>query len=141
MEQRITLITLGVRDLDRSTSFYERLGWKRSMRAAEGVAFFQLGGMAMSLYPREDLAKDANVSAEGSGFAGVALAFNTRSKREVDDVLQEAATAGGRIVKAGEDAVWGGYSGYFSDPEGFLWEVAWNPSFAIAADGAIKLPD
>jgi predicted lactoylglutathione lyase len=141
MEQRISLITLGVKDLDRSGGFYERLGWKRSLRAATGVVFFQTGSMAMSLFPREDLAKDARVSSEGSGFAGVTLAVNMRSKQEVDEALQEAARAGGRIVKAAEEAFWGGYSGYFCDLDGHLWEVAWNPRLALAADGSIKLPD
>ncbi|HLY56406.1 MAG TPA: VOC family protein [Stellaceae bacterium] len=141
MEQRISLVTLGVRDLDRSRAFYERLGWTRSLRAAEGVAFFQAGGMALSLYPRADLARDAGVPSEGTGFAGVTLAFNARSRPEVDAVLREAEDAGGRIVKPAADAFWGGYSGYFSDPDGHLWEVAWNPGFAIAADGSIVLPE
>ena len=141
MEQRVSLITLGVEDLARSRAFYERLGWRRSFKKAEGVAFFQTGGMAVSLYPRRDLAADAGVSAEGSGFRAVALAHNTRSREEVDDVLREAERAGGRIVKPGKDAFWGGYSGCFSDPDGFLWEVAWNPGFAVAADGTIRLPD
>jgi uncharacterized protein len=141
MEQRISLITLGVSDLDQARAFYERLGWKRSLRQAEGVAFFQTGGMALSLFPRQDLAKDAQVSAQGAGFPGFALGFNTRSKQEVDEILRHAERAGGRIVKPAQDAFWGGYSGYFSDPDGFLWEVAWNPGFAMAADGSITLPE
>ena len=141
MEQRVSLITLGVEDLGRSRAFYERLGWKRSVRGAEGVAFFQAGGVVLSLFPREDLAKDAGVSAEGSGFRGVALAFNTRSRTEVEELLQEAERAGGRIVKPATEAFWGGYSGYFADPDGFLWEVAWNPGFALGADGSLRLPD
>lgn len=141
MEQRISLITLGVADLARSQAFYERLGWKRSMREAEGVAFFQTGGMVLCLYPRKELAKDAGVSAEGDGFRGIALAYNTRTRDDVNRVLAEAEAAGARIVKPAEEAFWGGYSGYFADLDGFLWEVAWNPSFPIAEDGSIQIPD
>lgn len=141
MEQRISLVTLGVEDVERSRGFYERLGWRWSFRAAEGVAFFQTGGMALSLFPRDELAKDANVSMEGHGFRGVALAYNTRTREEVDAVLSQAEAAGGTIVKPGEEAFWGGYSGYFSDPDGFLWEIAWNPSFPLATDGSIQIPE
>jgi predicted lactoylglutathione lyase len=141
MEQRISLITLGVTDLNRSREFYERMGWRRSMAKSEGIVFFQAGGMALALYPRHELAKDAMVSAEGQGFSGITLAYNTRSRAEVDSLLMEAAAAGAKIVKPAEEAFWGGYSGYFSDPDGFLWEVAWNPGFAIAEDGSIKIPE
>jgi uncharacterized protein len=141
MEQRISLITLGVSDLKRSREFYERLGWRRSMAKSEGIVFFQAGGMALALYPRVELAKDANVSAEEYGFTGITLAYNARSRGEVDGVLSEAKTAGAKIQKPAEEAFWGGYSGYFSDPDGFLWEVAWNPHFPIAEDGSIRVPD
>jgi uncharacterized protein len=141
MEQRLSLITLGVSDLKRSREFYERLGWRRSMAKAEGVVFFQTGSMAVALYPHRDLAKDANVSSEGHGFNGISLAYNTRNRTEVDSVLKEALAAGGTIVKPAQEAFWGGYSGYFSDPDGFLWEVAWNPGFAMAEDGSIRIPD
>jgi uncharacterized protein len=141
MEQRLSLVTLGVADLDRSRGFYERLGWRRSVKAAEGVAFFQLGCMALSLFPRRDLAKDAGLDEAGTGFTGVALGFNTRSRAEVEAVLEEAAGAGGRIVKPAQDAFWGGYHGYFADPDGHLWEVAWNAGFALARDGSLRLPD
>ena len=141
MEQRVSVVTLGVSDLGRSRAFYERLGWRRSVRDAEGVAFFQAGGMALSLYPLDELAADATVPAEGSGFRRIALAHNTRTREEVDRVLDEARRAGGTVVKSARDAFWGGYSGYFADPDGFLWEVAWNPGFAMAADGGIRLPD
>lgn len=140
MEQRITLITLGVRDLGTSTAFFERLGWRRSVKRAEGVAFFQCGGIALSLYPRSELAQDAGVPDDGSGFSGFAIAHNVRSKDEVDTVLAEAAAAGARVVKPAQAAFWGGYSGYFSDPDGHLWEVAWNPDFALDEDGAVQLP-
>jgi len=141
MEQRVTIITLGVADLKRSREFYERLGWRRSMAKAEGVIFFQAGGMALALFPRHELAKDANVAPDGHGFNGISLAYNTRSRAEVDSVLKDAAAAGGRLVKPAQEAFWGGYSGYFSDPDAFLWEVAWNPSFPIAEDGSIRIPD
>jgi predicted lactoylglutathione lyase len=141
MEQRVSIVTLGVADLGRSREFYERLGWRRSMAKAEGVVFFQAGGMALALYPRHELAKDANVSADGHGFSGIALAYNARTREEVDGVLAEAQRAGARVVKPAQDAFWGGYSGYFADVDGFLWEVAWNPFFAIAEDGAIRIPD
>lgn len=141
MEQRVSLITLGVADLGRARAFYERLGWKRSFRKAEGVAFFQAGGMALALWPRAELAKDANVTDDGGKFTGVALAYNTRSRDEVDTVLAEAVAAGGRLLKPAQQAFWGGYQGYFADPEGHLWEVAWNPGFALDADGNVTLPD
>ena len=141
MEQRVSIITLGVADLTSSREFYERLGWRRSMAKAEGVVFFQTGGMALALFPRDELAKDANVAADGHGFSGISLAYNARSREEVDAVLAEVETAGGRILKRGQEAFWGGYSGYFADPDGYLWEVAWNPSFAIAEDGSIQIPD
>ncbi|HTV82956.1 MAG TPA: VOC family protein [Acidobacteriaceae bacterium] len=141
MEQRISLVTLGVANLERSRQFYERLRWRRSAVTAEGVVFFEAGCMVLSLYPRAELAKDARVAAEGAGFAGFALACNTRSRAEVDAVLAEAERAGARILKPAEEASWGGYSGYFADPDGFLWEVAWNPGFAIAEDGSIRLPE
>jgi uncharacterized protein len=141
MEQRISIITLGVADLERSRAFYERLGWQPSVCGADGIAFFQAGGMAFALYPRADLAKDAGVPPEGQGFPGFALAFNARSRAQVDAVLAEAQAAGAALLKAAQEAFWGGYSGYFADPDGFLWEVAWNPSFPIADDGSMRLPD
>jgi len=141
MEQRVSIITLGVADLTRSREFYERLGWRRSMAKAEGVVFFQAGGMALALFPRHELAKDANIASEGHGFSGISLAYNARNREEVDAVLAEAKAAGAKLLKPAQEAFWGGYSGYFSDPDGFLWEVAWNPSFPMAADGAIRIPD
>jgi predicted lactoylglutathione lyase len=140
MEQRISIITLGVSDLDHSREFYERLGWRRSMAGSEGIVFFQAGGMALALYPREELAKDANISADGHGFNRVTLAYNARNRGEVDSVLEEAKAAGANILKPAQEAFWGGYSGYFSDPDGFLWEVAWNPFFPIADDGGLRIP-
>jgi|SRR5580658_222758 predicted lactoylglutathione lyase len=141
MEQRVSLITLGVSNLERSQQFYERIGWRRSMAQSEGIVFFQAGGMAVALYPREELAKDAKVAPEGSGIPGITLAYNARNRSEVDSVLADAVAAGAKLLKPAQEAFWGGYSGYFSDPDGYLWEVAWNPSFPIAADGSIRIPD
>jgi catechol 2,3-dioxygenase-like lactoylglutathione lyase family enzyme len=141
MEQRISIITLGVADLQKSSGFYERLGWRRSTASGDGIVFFQAGGMALALYPRDELAKDTNVGPEGEGFKGISLAYNVRGREEVDLVLAEAEAAGAAIPKRAQEAFWGGYSGYFADPDGFLWEVAWNPLFPVAQDGSIRLPD
>jgi catechol 2,3-dioxygenase-like lactoylglutathione lyase family enzyme len=138
MEQRLSLVTLGVADLDRSRRFYEALGWRRSNKEAE-VVFFQAGGMVLALWSREELAADAHVPAAGSGFPGIALAYNTRTRDEVDTVLGEAKAAGGQILKPAEDAFWGGYTGYFADPDGHIWEVAWNPHWTITDDGCTRL--
>jgi catechol 2,3-dioxygenase-like lactoylglutathione lyase family enzyme len=141
MEARVSLITLGVADLARARAFYEQLGFKASSAGGgDGVVFFQLGGLALSLFPRENLASDAKQSAEGSGFRGITLAHNVRTREEVAQVIGEAIAAGGRLVKASEEAFWGGQSGYFADPDGHLWEVAWNPFFPLAEDGSLTLP-
>jgi uncharacterized protein len=141
MEPRISIITLGVEDLNRSRSFYERLGWRRCMVNAEGIAFFRAGGMLLALYPRHELANDASLADDGHGFGGFTLAYNARTRDEVDSVLAEAEAAGAKILKPAQDVFWGGYSGYFADPDGFAWEVAWNPSFEIAEDGRVLVPD
>lgn len=131
MEPRITLITLGVTDLERSVRFY-RDGLKLPLRdGPQGVAFFETGGTWLSLYPRDALAEDATVASDGSGFRGFALAHNVRSPEDVDVILREALDAGAKLVKPGQKVFWGGYSGYFADPDGFLWEVAWNPGFGV----------
>lgn len=130
MEPRVSFITLGVRDLERATRFYKDvLGLPQLPSPAGVVAFFEMGRTWLSLYPRADLAADAGVPAEGSGFPGFALAHNVRSLEEVDRLLAAAAAGGGRIVRPGHPTDWGGYAGYFADPDGFLWEVAWNPKF------------
>ena len=139
MEQRLSLVTLGVTDVGRARRFYEDgLGWRRG-NDHEEVVFFQLGGMVLALWGREALAEDARLPGAGSGFGGIALAYNTRSREEVDAVLKEAEAAGATILKPAENTVWGGYSGYFADPDGHLWEVAWNPGWTLAADGSISL--
>ena len=129
MEPRISFVTLGVGDLDRATRFYVDVLRLPQLKSPPEVAFFEMGGTWLALYPRDLLAADAGVPAEGTGFAGFALAHNVRSSAEVDRLLEEVGAGGGRVVKPGQAADWGGYSGYFADPDGFLWEVAWNPHF------------
>jgi len=141
MEQRVSLITLGVGDLPKSTAFYEALGWRRSVRKAEGIAFFRTGGMALALWPRTHLAKEGGLSPAGSGFAGFALAHNVRARGDVDRVLAEAVACGAKLMAPAAEKLWGGYSGYFADLDGYLWEVAFNPHFPMKADGSIELPD
>ncbi len=127
MKPHITLITLGVLDLDRAIEFYEKgLGLPRK-DSPEGIAFFETTGTMLALYPRAQLAEDITVAPEGSGFQGFALAHNVASPEDVDRTLEEAVTAGAELVKAGQKVFWGGYSGYFKDPDGFYWEVAHNP--------------
>ena len=140
MDQRMTLITLGVADLEASRAFYERLGWRRSVEKAEGVAFYQ-ANIVLALYPRQSLAEDLGMRLEDATRAPVTLAQNVRTRTEVDRVLEEAVTAGARIVKPAADAFWGGYVGYFADPDGFVWEVAWNPHFPLDTQGRIQLPE
>ncbi len=129
MEPRISFVGLGVSDLGRATRFYEEVLRLPRLSSPPTISFFELGKTWLALYPRELLAADAGVSAEGSGFRGFTLAHNVRSEMEVDQLLEEVGAAGGRIVKPPQHAEWGGYSGYFADPDGFLWEVAWNPHF------------
>jgi predicted lactoylglutathione lyase len=138
---RLSLITLGVENLERSRSFYEALGWTASPASNEHVAFFQLNGMALSLYGRKALAEDAQLPAARSGFVGFSLAQNQASRQEVDRVLNEAIKAGGTLVKAAQEVFWGGYSGYFADPDAFLWEVAWNPAFPLDSKGNLSVPE
>jgi len=127
MKPYITIITLGVEDLQRSTDFYEKgLGLPRKNDSVS-PAFFQMRGMILALYPRDELAEDITISPEGTGFQGFTLAHNVASPEEVDLTLAEAVTAGAELVKPGQEADWGGYSGYFKDPDGFYWEVAHNP--------------
>ena len=141
MEQRISLITLGVTDLARSHGFYERLGWTSSAYSVAGVVtFFQCGGMVLALWGRAEMAADAKVANDGHGFDGVSLALKVRSKDDVDRTLREAEAAGARILDLGRTADWGGYLGHFADLDGHIWEIAWNPHFTIEVDGRIRLP-
>jgi catechol 2,3-dioxygenase-like lactoylglutathione lyase family enzyme len=130
MEPRISFMTLGVSDLSRSTAFYRDVLKLPQLPSPPGVvAFFEMGKTWLALFPRAELAKDARVADDGAGFARFSLAHNVRSQEEVDSLLAEVAAGGGRITKPGTVADWGGYCGYFADPDGFLWEVAWNPNF------------
>jgi catechol 2,3-dioxygenase-like lactoylglutathione lyase family enzyme len=143
MEQRISFITLGVADLARAKAFYEALGWKAS-KSGEGlgIVFFQAGGQVFALFPREELAKDAGVeNTPAGGFSGVTLAHNVRSKEAADAVMAEALAAGASPVKPLHDVFWGGYSGYFADPDGHLWEVCYNPYSKFGDDGSVYLSD
>ena len=138
---RATLITLGVRDVERAARFYAALGMKRGVKGAKDVAFFEAGGAVLSLYGRDDLAKDAGIENSRPGFSGVSLAFNVESETSVEKVLEAAVAAGGRMIKPAQRAFWGGYSGYFADPDGHLWEVAHNPGFPLDEGGQINLPE
>lgn len=140
MEPRVSIVTLGVRNLDRAVAFYEAMGLPRNQAVADGVAFFQMGGTILGLWPRSQLAADAGLTDDGHGFQGVALAYNTRSEEEVDMVLAAAEAAGGKVVQPAHKAFFGGRQGYFEDTEGNLWEVAHNAAFPIAEDGTIRLP-
>jgi uncharacterized protein len=143
MEPRVSLLTLGVSDLERAVAFYrDGLGWPKSEVGGDEVAFFETGGVVIALFPRTSFADDADVdldNVEHGGFARVSLAHNVTEEGQVDVVLAEAAQAGATIVKEAQEIFFGRH-GFFADPEGFLWEVAWNPSFPIAADGSIELP-
>lgn len=142
MRQKLSLITIGIKDLQRALDFYQKgLGWKPSAAIGDDVAFFPMGGIVFALYPREKLAEDACVNSSGSGFSGIALAYNAKSQDEVDEVLQTVGQVGGKIVKPAQKTYWGGYSGYFADPDGHLWEVAWNPHWQFDDHDNLVLPD
>lgn len=138
VEQRVSLITLGVRDLARARAFYEGIGWSVDSAPEDDVVFFQAGGMVFALWGRDQLAEDSVVTDTG-GWGGVTLAYNARSPEEVDAVLEEAERAGGTIARPGGETFWGGYSGVFVDPEGHPWEIAHNPGWTIKDDGSISL--
>ncbi len=142
MEQRLSMITLGVTDLKRSVAFYEEvIGWNAAPGPSE-IAFFDLGGLVFSLYPYDDMAKDIDASAEIQGDVtrrSFALAHNARSREEVDSIFSALKSRGATILKEPEEAFWGGYSGYFADPDGHAWEVAYNPHWTIAEDGGVSM--
>jgi predicted lactoylglutathione lyase len=138
LEQRVSLITLGVRDLARARAFYEALGWKSGAALADDVVFFQAGCMIVALWGRGQLAEDTGVEDSGD-WGGVTLAYNARSPEDVDAVLAEAEAAGAKIPRAGAETFWGGYSGVFVDPDGHAWEVAHNPHWTLSEDGAVSL--
>jgi len=138
VEQRVSLITLGVADLGRARAFYEALGWKTGAAPDDDVVFFQAGGMIVALWSREQLAADTGIPDDG-GWGGITLAHNERSPAAVDAVLAEASAAGATIVRQGAETFWGGYSGVFLDPDGHAWEVAHNPRWTLANDGTVSL--
>jgi uncharacterized protein len=138
VEQRLSLVTLGVEDLARARRFYEALGWQTGASPSDDVVFFQAGCMIVALWGRAQLAEDSVVEDSG-GWGGVTLAHNVRSPAEVDAVIEEARAAGATIVRPGAPTFWGGYSGVFVDPDGHPWEVAHNPGWRIDEDGAISL--
>ncbi len=136
MEQRLTIVGLGVEDLHVSSQFYEeKFGWKKMKSSNDGITFFQLNGILLSLYPKDKLAEDASVSPEGQGFKGFTLAFNTRTKEEVDTLIAELEAKGVKIVKQPESVFWGGYSSYIADPDENLWEIAFNPYLPLDEAG------
>jgi uncharacterized protein len=133
MEPRISMVTLGVNELQKAFDFYSKIVGFPSEKGIEGdaVAFFNLHNVLFSLYPRDKLAEDALVPNDGSGFSGMTLAYNVKTKLEVDEIIAKLRTANVKITKEPQDAFWGGYHAYFQDPDGYLWEVAWNPFFAF----------
>lgn len=140
MNQHLHIITLGVKDFEKSRKFYsEVLGWKQSGASNDGVAFFQAGGIVLAIFPRDELAKDALVPSEGSGFAGFSLAHNAHSESEVDEIIADLRSKGVKIVKDPQKVFWGGHSSYFADPDDYLWEVAYNPFFPFDESGNLKL--
>ncbi len=137
-EPRLTIIGLGVESLEKSTHFYENiLGWQRHSSSNDNIRFFKLNGIMLSLYPKDKLAEDAQVDPKGEGFKGFSLAYNTRSKEEVDQLIQYLENKQVTIIKYPEDVFWGGYSSYIKDPDGHLWEIAYNPFLPIDEDGNI----
>jgi len=141
MKQKLNLITLGVKDLKKSIEFYETgLGWKKSSMSQDSVAFFQLNGLVLSLFNRDSLAKDAQVENLDTGFSGITLAYNAENEEEVRSVIETVRSLGAKILKEPQKVFWGGYSGYFSDLDGHLFEVAFNPFFPLNEKGEVVLP-
>ncbi|WP_159952140.1 VOC family protein [Rhizobium sp. 18065] len=141
LERRISLITLGVADVARSTEFYQRLGWSRSSASNDDVTFIQLKGIVLGLFARQSLAEDARVENAPGGFSGITLAYNVASDIGVDAVVKFAVSCGATVVKAPEKVFWGGYSAYVADPDGHLWEIAHNPFFPFDEHGHLVLPE
>ncbi len=136
----VSLITLGVNNLDAAATFYEGMGLKRAGFESDSVVFFDMGGLALGLFPRAELAKDAAMSEEGSGFRGISLAWNLASAEAVDEAVERAVKLGAQLTKKPELVFWGGYSGYITDLDGHLWEIAFNPAWPLRENGAMELP-
>lgn len=142
MEPRISIVTIGVDDLERSRRFYrDALGWPESSAGNEAIAFFRTRGVVLALFPRAEAAADANLPVGRSGYGGITLAHNVATPEAVDATLDEVVRAGATLLKPATDASWGGRSGYFADPDGYPWEVAWAPGFKLGPDGGIELPE
>jgi predicted lactoylglutathione lyase len=141
MEQRVSVITLGVADLQRAKAFYEGLGWHTNTDPSMDVVFFQAGGTVFALWGRDQLAEDSAIPDDPGGWGGVTLSYNTRSPEDVDRVIEEARAAGGTIGREPGETFWGGYSGVFIDPDGHPWEVAYNPRWTVDDSGAVTLPN
>lgn len=140
MRQKLNLITLGVKDVDRSAKFFEDLGWKKSTASVDGLALFPLGGIVLAFHPRKELANDVGVPEEGSGFSGITISFNAKSEDEVNAVMKAVESLGATIVKPAQKVFWGGYSGYFKDFDGHLFEVAHNPFWELDKNDNLNLP-
>jgi predicted lactoylglutathione lyase len=139
MRQKLNLITLGVADVERSAEFYEALGWRRSEKSQEGLVLFPLGGMVLALHPIEELAADTTLEYQASQFSGITISYNAESEKEVDEIFVRVAELGATIVKPAQKVYWGGYSGYFKDLDGFLFEVAYNPFWELNENGDLML--
>ena len=141
MDQRISIVTLGTDDLPRAVAFWEAMGWPRRAKGFTSIAMFQCGGLAFAIYPFDKLAEDCGMADRGPGFGGFTIAHNMASKAEVDALLERAVANGATLQKAAHTAFWGGYSGYFLDPDGHPWEVAYNPFVPMGPNGEMLLPD
>ncbi len=139
MRQKLNLITLGVDGFEKSLNFYEKLGWKKSDKSVDDLALFPLGGITLALYPRQELAKDVTIAYEPSQFSGITISYNAKSEKEVDEVMEQVAKLGGTIIKPAQKVFWGGYSGYFRDLDGYLFEVAFNPFWEMDENDNLKL--
>lgn len=140
MDQRLNIVTLCVKDLAAARAFYDRLGWRESSASTDGIAFYDLGGVVLGLYGFEGFVKEVGIDGISPAPCAVSLAYNTNSKAEVDEALAKAVEAGATLIKPAEKVFWGGYSGYFADPEGHLWEVAHNPFIKLDDKGQLQLP-
>jgi len=140
MEQRLSLVTLGVADVAAARAFYEKLGWTASGASMDEVVFFDMGGMIFGLYGQSDLSKDSGLTGETPIPGGITLAYNTRSRDEVDHFMGVVEDAGATILTPPADTPWGGYVGYFADPDGHPWEISWVPQFPVLEDGSIEIP-
>ncbi len=140
MRQKLHLITLGVDDFQKSLAFYEKgLGWKKSDKSLDGLALFPLGGMVLALHPRQELARDTTLKYQPSAFSGLTISYNAKSEKEVDDILTQVAKLGATIIKPAQQVYWGGYSGYFKDLDGYLFEVAYNPFWDLDENDNLML--